>query len=77
MPFRWIALYQGADTHPRLFDSLERALEYLARQERLEEHLLDALATRVLSLGSGDLAPPVTRVNYRLTYVRPGDAEAL
>jgi len=68
MSLRWLALYTGEDPHPRLFDSLERALAYLERFERLPKDVLDTFALKLMGLGEATVAPPEVRQGYHLIY---------
>ena len=68
MPVRWLALYSGEDPHPRLFDSLERALAYLERFERLPEEVLDSFALKLMGMGEATVAPPEAKQGYHLIY---------
>lgn len=69
MSVRWIALYTAEDTHPRLFDDLDRALQFLQKQERLPEEVLDAFALNMMVRGVAAAEPPEVRRTYRLGYV--------
>jgi len=60
MTLRWLDLYAGDDTHPRRFDRLETAVDYLRRIERLSDEAIDTL-TR-----TGQVEPPLARRPYRL-----------
>lgn len=68
MSVRWLALYTGEDPHPRMFDSLERALAYLERFERLPEDVLDTFALKLMGMGEATVAPPEARQGYHLIY---------
>jgi hypothetical protein len=68
MSIRWLALYTAEDTHPRLFDSLDGALNYLERFEQLSEEMLDYFALRIMSEGVAKAVPPEVRYPYHLTY---------
>lgn|GEM_PF-1792719 len=68
MSVRWLALYTGEDPHPRMFDSLERALAYLERFERLPEDVLDTFALKLMGLGEATVAQPEVRQGYHLIY---------
>ncbi len=80
MSLRWLALYTGEDPHPRMFDSLERALAYLERFERLPEDVLDTFALKLMGVGEATVAPPEVRQGYHLIYTdvqRQAQSEAV
>ncbi|WP_041230960.1 hypothetical protein [Deinococcus peraridilitoris] len=62
MTLRWLDLYCGEDPHPRRFDRIETALEYLRRIERLPQEALQVMAEY------GVVEPPLARRAYRLSF---------
>ncbi|MFN8510488.1 MAG: hypothetical protein U0Z75_08050 [Deinococcaceae bacterium] len=67
MSIAWLALYTDDDPHPRLFDSLGGALNYLERFEQVPDEVLDTLSLELTRQVEAVASPPETRRRYRLT----------